>query len=51
MFVEAGHGRGDVDLALEVVLSNKVVQRVREGADFLDGGLFSFVSDGGDVFG
>ena len=46
MFVEAGHGRGDVDLALEVVLSNKVVQRVREGADFLDGGLFSFVSDG-----
>ena len=47
-FVETGHRSGEFNRG-EVVLSNKIVQRLGESASFLDSSLFSFVSD--DDFG
>ena len=47
-FVETGHRSGEFNRG-EVVLSNKIVQRLGENASFLNSGLFSFVGD--DDFG
>ena len=46
--METGHGSGEGNRG-EMVLSNKIVQRIAKSANFFDGGLFSFVSD--DNFG